>query len=370
VRIFVLLALLAASARADVSAGASVGAGAQGAGLYSALELRLDAAWPDVRVGLGVRGVWDSGVFRRSEWTRAADAVAIIRDVSARYVVGDTELAAAAGALAPAQIGHIVDGYRVALDDRWRTGIRTAIRNDTIEAGAELDDVLDPALAAGGVRWQMAPPWGMHAALAIDPAMPRANAFEVGVDRRFEGDGARLETGLGVIAEVTLGASGVAFANATIDRAGVRWIARADVHAGTGSVGSLFGPLYRIERIARAGQASLADRARAGELAGIGAGITLGAAAPLGWLELGARDRPGLGALVTASVGAPMNRWLQAAAWAALGSRDAAGASELRVAWAKTMFSSLQVARIYRFDDAMEPLAVWSVTAWFGATTR
>ena len=55
--------------------------------------------------------------------------------------------------------------------------------------------------------------------------------------------------------------------------------------------------------------------------------------------------------------------------WAAIGRDDAAGAAELRVAWAKQLFSALQVARLYRFD-AMEPISLWSVTAWFGAATE
>jgi hypothetical protein len=59
--------------------------------------------------------------------------------------------------------------------------------------------------------------------------------------------------------------------------------------------------------------------------------------------------------------------------WAAVGRDDAAAAAELRVAWAKRLFSALQTARIYRFDHAsnnvMDPIAVWSVTAWFGATS-
>jgi hypothetical protein len=60
-----------------------------------------------------------------------------------------------------------------------------------------------------------------------------------------------------------------------------------------------------------------------------------------------------------------MGTRVQAAAWAAIGRDDAAGASELRVAWAKRLYSALQAARIYR-DDA----PVWTVTAWFGATTE
>src|SRR5262245_57695339 len=118
------------SAHADVSVGAAVGAGAQGGSAYSALELRLDAAWPSVRLGLGVRGVWDDSVFRGSEWSSAADAVTIIRALEAQYDFDDTRVSLAGGALAPAHIGMIADGYRIALDDRWRTGVRAAVQNE------------------------------------------------------------------------------------------------------------------------------------------------------------------------------------------------------------------------------------------------
>jgi hypothetical protein len=220
----------------------------------------------------------------------------------------------------------------------------------------------------------MAPPWALHVGLAIDPQAPAADgthvvtAIEAGASNRFEGERARADIGVSVVAEIALGASAVAFANAALDRADVRWTARADVRAGTGTAGSLFGPLYRIERVAHGEHASLWDRAHDGDLAGINAGIALGAVAAAGWCELGVRARPGLGGLVVASGGAPMGRWVQAGAWAALGRDDAAGAAELRVAWAKRLFSALQAARIYRLD-AMEPVGLWSVTAWFGAAS-
>lgn len=369
------LVCVPAWAHADVSVGASVGAGAQGTATYGALDLRLDAAWPDARLGIGVRGVWDDAVFRTSDWDGVGSAITLVRDAELVRDIGDLRVAVAAGALAPARITHVVDGYRVALDDRFRTGIRVAAQREHLEGVIEVDDLLDPALIAGGVRYAMAPPYAMHLGLAIDPSAPAMDgthtitAIEAGASRRFEGFRARGDVGVSVIAEISLGASVVAFANGAVERGGVLWSARADAQAGTGTAGSLFGPLYRIERLAHDGRASEWDRARAGELNGASVGFAIGAGIPTGWLELGARARPGLGGLAFASAGAPMGRWVQAGAWAAVGSEDAAGAGELRVAWARRLFSALQVARMYRVD-AMEPFALWSVTAWFGATSQ
>ncbi|HSD89376.1 MAG TPA: hypothetical protein VLB44_17725, partial [Kofleriaceae bacterium] len=168
-RALLIVGLLAAAAHADVGVGASIGAGAQGDSTYSALELRLDVTWTHARLGLGARGVWDDAAFRTSDWNAPGRVFTIIRAFEASGHLGDTTLAIAAGTLAPAQIGRIADGYRVTLDDRWRTGVRTIARGTDLDASLELDDVLDPALVGGSVRWQMAPPWGMHAAVAIDP---------------------------------------------------------------------------------------------------------------------------------------------------------------------------------------------------------
>ncbi|MGE5180868.1 MAG: hypothetical protein ACM31C_02340, partial [Acidobacteriota bacterium] len=205
-RALAIVAVLASYARADgTSVDAAIGAGAQGAATYGALELRLDASWPGVRVGLGVRGVWDDGTFRRADWASAADAIAIVRDVEASGTLGGARVAAAAGALAPAHVGRIADGYRDALDDRWRTGARVAAATDDVDAEAEIDDLADPALVAAGARWFMAPPWGAHAAIAVDPAAPAiggthvASAIEAGISRRDDGDRARLVTGGSVV---------------------------------------------------------------------------------------------------------------------------------------------------------------------------
>lgn len=360
------LGVLASPARAEVSVGGSVGAGAQGAATYSVLELRFDAAWTDARVGLGVRGVWDAAEFRRAEWTTAWDAVSIVRDVSVRGSLGETTLGAAAGALAPAHVGTLVDGYRTSLDDRWRTGVRAAARSHVLDASIEIDDVLDTALVAGGARWLFSEPWGAHASIAIDPGGARgalaadgATAIEAGGFRRFSGEHARADVGVSIVAEPSRGASGVAYGSAVLERGEARITARADVRAGTGAVGGLFGPLYRVER------ANLPEWGGASA----GAGASVGVSAPAGWFDLGGRVRPELGGLVVGGAGAPMGKYVQGAVWAALGRDAAAGAAELRVAWSNRLFSALHVARLYRLD-AMDPYAVWSLTAWFGAASR
>jgi hypothetical protein len=84
--------------------------------------------------------------------------------------------------------------------------------------------------------------------------------------------------------------------------------------------------------------------------------------------------RPGLGGLGTASAGAPMGRWIQAGGWIAASPRALAGAAELRVAWARRMFSALQLARMYGSspstnDEMAPPGDAWSATVWFGAAT-
>ncbi len=364
-RAILVLVVLATHAHADVSAGGSIGAGAQGASTYSAVELRLDATWERAHVGIGIRGVWDDAQFRDSEWERGWDALAILRDVGIRGEVGDATLAVAIGALAPAYVGTLVDGYRVSLDDRWRTGVRSVARSESLDAGLEIDDMLDPALVAGGARWLVARPWGVHGGIAIDPKAPhdRAAALEAGAFHRVvDRETARIDVGTSVVAEISRGASVVMFASSLVEHRGLRFTARADVRAGTGSVGGLFSPLYRVERH---------EDAAMPESAGIGAGAGVhgGIVAPQGWFEVGARIRPALGPLYVASAGAPMGRYVQLGAWAGVAQRDAAGAAELRVAWAKRLFSALKAARMYQFD-AMEPRGVWSLTAWFGASTH
>src|SRR5262245_48953213 len=103
-----LLVVSAATAQADdaVRAGAALGAGGQGGATYSAVDLRLDLEWRGARLGLGARGVWLDGEFRRREWARALDAVRVLRLLEVAGDAGGVRLGLAAGALAPAQLGR------------------------------------------------------------------------------------------------------------------------------------------------------------------------------------------------------------------------------------------------------------------------
>jgi hypothetical protein len=373
VRFFAALVLVwTGSARADdLSASAAVGAGAQGTATYGALELHVDQAWRTEHLDLGMRGVWDSGAFRRSDWASIADAVTIVRDFGATAELdGGGHLAIAAGALAPSHVGRLVDGYRSTLDDRWRTGVRTAAATEDTDAVLEIDDVLDPTVIAGAVDYQVAAPWRAHLAIALDPTAPAlalqtrvATSVEAGASYRIESETARTDLGASLVAELGLGFTAVGYAESTIIRGDTRYTLRGDARGGSGTAGNMFGPLYRVERL------TMWQRAHAGELDGGSIGATAGVAISNGWLELGARARPGLGALATVNAGTARAKRVQAAVWAAASSHDGAGAAELRVVWAKRLFSALQAARIYQFTDPMQPTAVWSVTAWFGASS-
>ncbi len=352
------LLLFAGSARADdaLGVGAAVGAGGQGAATYGALDLTLDAEWRGARLGLGARGVWLDGEFRASDWGHASAAVTVLRLFEVQSTGGTFALAA--GALAPSQLAHVAAGYRAVLDDHPRTGVRGVAATQTLSVGLEIDDVISPALAGGAFALQLDPRWSARAGVAIDPGRVEA-ATELALARTWRAEHARTELGGGLVYEPGFGASALVFAGIERDAAGARWRASADVRAGTGSVGAAFGPLYRLERV---------DLWRNAE-AGAGAGASASVVAPIGWIDASVRVRPGRGVVGALSAGAPMGRWLQAGAWAAASREAAAGAGELRVAWAKRLSSALQIARMYD-TDAMTPSAQWSVTAWFGATSN
>ncbi len=361
-RTSVLLSAILVAARADaddsLGVGAAVGAGGQGAATYGAVELSLDVEWREVRLGLGARGVWLDGEFRTRDWDHGSAALTVLR-VLELHSPG-RELGLAAGALSQARIAQVADGHRAALDDHRRTGIRGGAVTRTLALELEIDDVVGPSLVGGALGVALSPRWGLRAATAIDPTAPAGTraATEVAMARTWLRERAHDELGGGVVYEPGFGASVVAFGIAERDRGSARWSARADVRAGTGTVGGAFGPLYRLER----GQLWKDSEV------GVGAGAAAGVASPRGWITAGVRLRPGHGVIGSISAGAPMGRWLQAGAWAAAASEHAAGAGELRIAWARRLSSALQVARMYD-TDAMQPAPQWSVTAWFGATS-
>lgn len=350
--------VLAGTARAEdaLGVGGAIGAGGQGAATYGALDLTLDAEWRGARLGLGARGVWLDGEFRARDWDTASDLAGVLRLFEVHRA--DGSLALAAGALAPAQLAQVADGYRAVLDDHPRAGVRGMAATERFSLGLEIDDVVSPALVGGALAIAGSPRWSARAAAAVDPGRGEA-AIEAAAARTWNALRAHTELGGGVVFEPGFGASAVVFAGIEREAVGARWRAGADVRAGTGSVGGAFGPLYRLERATMWNDAE----------AGVGAGASASVVAPAGWIAASARARPGHGLIGTASAGAPMGRWFQAGAWVAASREAAAGAGELRVAWAKRLSSALQVARMYD-TDAMAPAPAWSVTAWFGATSN
>jgi hypothetical protein len=351
-RALIVLLLYVGVARADgIGAGAAVGAGGQGAATYSAIELGVDAQWHGARLGLGGRGVWIDGEWRDRDWQEASDAVRAVRMLEVRA----GWFALAGGALAPAQLAHVADGHRAALDDRPRTGARAVANGERVVVSAEIDDVLDPSLVGGAVAWDVTKAVRVHAAAAVDPTA--ASAIELAMGRTFKGEQAVAEVGGGFVGEPELGAHGIVFADVAIERAGARWFASVEGRAGSGTVGAAFGPLHRLERDLHEG------------VRGVGGAISVGATAEnVGWVHASVRARPALGTIASAAVGAPMGRWLQAGAWIAATRRYAAGAGELRVAWARRYSTVIEIARMYD-TDAMLPTPAWSATAWFGITT-
>lgn len=345
--LFGLIALTGV-AHADVQVGGAVGAGGQGTATYSALELRLDGAWERVRLGLGARGVWLDGELRTSDWD-GWSALRVLRLFEAS-TGGDTTAAIAAGGLAPAELGHVADGYRATLDDRPRTGVHAAVTTKRMALGVELDDVVDPHLI-GGAFELAGDRWVGCAAAAIDP--DGIGAVEMCGARRWSRAGARIDLGGGAIGERVDGARGgaaIGFVAGALDHEGARWTGRAELRAGTGTVGAAFGPLHRIEDLV--------------DTSGLGAAASIGVAGARGWVRASLRWRPELGELAALSVGAPAGRWVQLAGWIAASPNATAGAAELRITWAKSLASAIEFARIYDVD-AMQPAPRWTATAWF-----
>ena len=321
--------------------------------MYGAVDLRFDGDWDSVHVGLGARGVWLDGEFRRADWSAWQDAVRVVRWIE----VVRPHAALAIGGLAPAQLEHVADGYRATLDDRRRTGVRVAATSDALAAVVEIDDVIEPGLIGGSLEAQLAPRVVGFAATAIDPDVAQA-AIELAAARRWTGERSRVDLGGGAVAEPGLGVAALAFVSGAIERAGARWWTTGDVRAGSGSVGAAFGALQRIER------ATIYERSRRG----VGGAIAVGVTSRLGWLHVGVRARPELGRLATVMFGAPMGRWVQAGGWLASSSSATAGAAEVRVAWAKRLASTLELARMYE-TGTMATQATWSATVWFVATS-
>lgn len=441
-----VLAIGARQGAAEVEAGLAVGGGQRGARSYASVEARLDAAlgkeggsW-GLGLGLAARGQWDDGQWRRDDFTTARGWAAVVRYLEWWRRGSAGELAIAAGALRPAAMAHVSDGAQTGIDDRHHSGLRVRGRAGKLELGGELDDGFAPRLLALEVGWRTDgwraaaatavgfSPWGADAgeqvlampaageadAGAGDPSAPALDpeaAVELSLARRFlaggvddDGDGMADEArlGLGVVAEPGAGAHALAFAELWADSETWRVVLRADVRLGTGSLGALFGPLYRLERLERLrGQAldgeprdpmaptdpidpieptdpiDPADPGDPGAApamnlsprgAGFAAGLSLRLEHGGGWFEGSLRTRRHGGAIATAHLGLPLTARAQAGAWLAADADHLALASELRAFGRANTFAAVEVSRLLRTRDprAAELELGWAVVGWVG----
>jgi hypothetical protein len=145
-----------------------------------------------------------------------------------------------------------------------------------------------------------------------------------------------------------------------------------------GYVPGWVGPLYERDRVQLGetpGAASQLDRARAGGLGHLGSRfLLLGQHARLGEIELAYAQRSGLPDLMTAHMAAPYLREVQGALWGAVEVRGQARvlALELRVRLPRSLFVTVEAARLYRAAEEMTapPGALapwWQATMSLGA---
>jgi len=403
-----IVVALAAPARADdvvVQGSAGLGAGILGAEPVSAAELRGDVAWDGGAAGLGARLRIVGDRIERADWDEVADWLALVRYVVVRNRAEreatrlDTapddrgRAAVALGALGGLRTGAgtIVDGFTAAaLADRRATGLDARLGRGGASGELIVGDLARGTVIAGAGEAPVGPVV-VGGGAAVDPRAPTRDAVglvdttplvaldaSAGVVRVIDGARGRLQLDAGW--EPGLGA-GLAVVGDGELRVGDRTFLRGRAELGAGSprwIAAPFGPLYlRLREDAGPGgdtmpAPTLVDRARGGELGGIGGALALAADADdVGSLAASVRVRPGLGPEVAARASAPAAARIQAAAFAAwMPTRDAllVGA-EGRGELGHGMWTALEIARQYRAGDTLGLYAerpVWQVTAWFG----
>ncbi|MCB9562099.1 MAG: hypothetical protein H6708_16975 [Kofleriaceae bacterium] len=409
------LLLVAAPARADeevtaraddaapaVSADAGFGAGVVGGSPLTAVDAGAGLAWDTGALDVGARLRVVGDRFVTADWDEVGDWLALIRRFAWHGV--ETRLDGAegwrgelaVGPLGDARVGTgtLVDGYGGGvLADRRASGAHGRLARGATSVEALTGDLGRATLFAGGGAAAVGP-LIVGGTVAIDPAAPRhADAMAAAPDAsaplaavsasatwgaatpRTRGTislDAGWEPGLGV------GAALVGHGTARLSPR-VTGRLRVEVGAGTAAwIPAPFGPLYLREReVAGAADAmgvapTLVDRARAGELAGVG-----GAAAvaldvdDLGTGAVAVRVRPGLGPMLSARLQLPAFANAQGAvttAWAPAERAFVLGA-EARADLAHDLWTALEAARQYQGDDTpglYAQRAVWQVTAWFG----
>jgi hypothetical protein len=353
-------------ARSHAAVQAAVGAGSDGDAV-ALTEVRAAWSGSGFEIGLGARLRWRDGALVRTDWDDRGDWLGVIRRLAFAHRGETVAGAVAAGRLAPAELGAVVDGYTAqALVDRRAPGAIARLRATRYGLDAMVDDVTAPTLIAAGVDVAVGGRWNVAVRAAIDPGTAMTElAPRVGTTGMVE-VGARWSLAPFAIAASAIGASGrdsAAVIRTEVDGRRGRLFAGAALEAraydGPGAAAP-FGPLWAIER--EAIMPAAGDR---GVATAIAARVGF---AGIGTVEAGLRTRGARGDILTARIALPWWKWAQAGGYAAIGVNDAIVAGEARVQWSTRWFSAFEVGRGYRRAADGALLDVWQLSAWFGAS--
>lgn len=408
----IVLAAPAVATAQEASASGALGAGMFGREAAASAEVGVDVSGEQYALGLGGRLRWvaDEGV-RTHDWDEPSEWATFVRYLMYTRVTppGDdsVKLVAAMGQLGNVGLGHgaLIQGFTTGLDvDHRHLGAQLRVERGRFGVEGLLDDVIAPRVAGVRGYWQrreLHHGLGLGVSTAADFAAPRTVAapepgmsvVETGFlpmvaldgSARLHDQSATGEQRIAGTVHAELAAIGAVAAGLhlglTLDGGlgDTRVAASGSLVVGTdGYVPGWVGPLYERDRVQLGetpGAASQLDRARAGGLGHLGSRfVLLGQHARLGELELAYAQRSGLPDLVTARLAAPYFREVQGALWGAAEVRGQARvlALELRVRLPRSLFVTVETARLYRSAEEMSapPGALapwWQATMSLGA---
>ena len=352
----------------------AVGAGAEGAALYAGLDLRVDAAWPDLRVGLGGRLEWMNGQLDRAAWRAARGPVSLLRYLEGVVHDDHRELAVAAGQLAPITIDGAVSGYQAGIDGERHVGVSVRVRSATGHGAVAIDDVLTPHVIGANVATMLG--GGIEGGLsaALDPGL---DATAMGTDLMTARDAqalvggslrlvrkaatSRAELGIGGTVSPWQDAAAIGTAQLAWQRREVAITVGGEVRAGAGLSLTTMGPLYLVER-ERLGSGMAGSDLRLA--IGLGGVLWSSVRTARGWALLQVRTRPDVGTMMSLHGGAG-NGPFAIGTWPAASTAIVAGSVEAQLRWNHRFESYLEAVRSYPISGStMEASPQWALRVW------